>query len=244
MDQFQNQFTHPKNHVMLYSIIALIVIGVLYLAVLIYQASQEKEDDILASIATEYINDISLDSAGLTTNGSELTVETEDDPYFGSRDAKVHIVEFGDFECTFCNQEVEVIKQLQTLYGNQIFFQFRDFPVANSHDNAYDAAVASECAHEQSEEKYWQYHDRLFQFQESLTDELYVSLAQRIGLNETEFTTCYNAQSIRDEVQEDYLDGLNAGVTGTPTFFINGYRVPGAIPFDMFKKVIDQLLEK
>jgi len=244
MDNFEDQFTHPKRHIMLYGIIALVVIGVGYLTVLIYQSSQESSDDLLSSISTEYVNDISLDSAGVTSNNPGVSVETTDDPYVGSIDAKVHIVEFGDFECSYCNQEVEVIKQLQTLYGNQIFFQFRDFPVVDSHDNAYNAAIASECAHEQSAEKYWQYHDRLFQFQESLTDELYVSLAQRIGLNEEEFTTCFNAQSTADDVQKDYLDGLDVGVTGTPTFFINGYRVPGAISFDMFKKVIDQLLEE
>ena len=154
MDNFEDQFTHPKRHIMLYGIIALVVIGVGYLTVLIYQSSQESSDDLLSSISTEYVNDISLDSAGVTSNNPGVSVETTDDPYVGSIDAKVHIVEFGDFECSYCNQEVEVIKQLQTLYGNQIFFQFRDFPVVDSHDNAYNAAIASECAHEQSAEKY------------------------------------------------------------------------------------------
>ena len=244
MDEFQKQFTNPKRNIFMYVLIGAIIIGVGYVGVSVYRATQKKGNDILSSISDSYVNALSVDTSGVGSADTNANIETQDDPFFGSRDGKVHIVEFGDFECPFCNQELEVIKQLQTRYGNQIFFQFRDFPVVIAHPNAYNAAIAAECAHEQSEEKFWQYHDRLFQFQDSLSDDLYISLAQRIGLDEEQFATCLDSAATRAEVEQDYLDGLDLGVTGTPTFFINGNRVPGAIPLDIFEKVIDQLLKE
>jgi len=244
MENFNDQFTKPKHNIFLYVVVIVVVLGVGYLGVSVYRATQQKSSDILASLSDKYINELSVDSSGVGAGNAQADVETEDDPFIGSRDGRVHIVEFGDFECPFCSQEVAVIQQLEARYGNQIFMQFRNFPIVTLHPNAYNAALAAECAYAQGNEKFWQYHDRLYQFQDSLSDDLYFSLAQRTGLDVDAFTTCYNQKTPADEVEQDYLDGVDLGVTGTPTFFINGHRVPGAISFDMFQKVIDQLLEK
>jgi len=244
MNEYQKQFTRPKHNIFLYALVIAVLGSFTYIAVIIYKGTQTSTDDVIASISDAYVHDLSIDSSGLGSLDSGANLETQDDPFFGSREAKVRIVEFGDFECPFCNQELTVIKQLQTRYGNQIFFQFRDFPVVTSHPNAFNAAIAATCAYEQGNEKFWLYHDRLYQFQDSLSDELYASLAQRIGLDIQSFTSCYSQKTTSDEVEQDYLDGLDLGVTGTPTFFINGSRVPGAIPFDIFVKVIDKLLDQ
>lgn len=244
MDEYQKQFTKPKHNIFLYVLLVAVLGSIIYIGVIIYHGTQTSSEDVIASISDSYSNDLSLDSSGLGSLDANANLETQDDPSFGSREAKVHIIEFGDFECPYCNQELTVVKQLQARYGNQIFFQFRDFPVVNAHPNALNAAIAASCAYQQGNDKFWLYHDRLYQFQDSLSDELYTSLAERIGLNLESFAACYSQKDTSDEVEQDYVDGLDLGVTGTPTFFINGSRVPGAIPYDTFVKVIDQLLEK
>lgn len=168
----------------------------------------------------------------------------EGNPTLGSIDAPITIVEFADFECPYCRESYFVIRSLlqDQEFANKIYFVYRHFPVATLHDHAIAAAEASMCANEQN--KFWGYHDRLFQNQESLDIESLRRYALQSGLDITVFDKCVNERKYRSLVERDMADGLALGVQGTPTWFINGQKNVGAIPEDVFRKEITRLLEK
>lgn len=167
---------------------------------------------------------------------------TDDDTVKGDANAPVTIVEFSDFECPFCGRfYTGAYQQLLTEYVNtgKAKIIFRDFPLS-FHANAQPAAEAAECAGEQG--MYWEMHDKIFENQRSLTTENYKKWAEEMGLNKGEFDACVDSGKMRSEVQKDFADGAAAGVSGTPTVFINGEKIVGAQPFEAFKSVIDKYL--
>ena len=165
----------------------------------------------------------------------------DDDTILGPEDAKITIIEFGDYECSFCKQwNAEIWPQLQAAYPDRIQLVYRDFPLIGLHENAVPAAEAANCAGEQG--KYWAYHDLLFQNQESLSDEKYAILASELGLSISSFNTCLTDQTYASEVEDDFQEAITLGLTGTPTFFINGYRVEGVPSFDDFQGIIENIL--
>jgi len=186
------------------------------------------------------------ETRGETGDGeNRINVSVDDDPSIGPADAKVVIVEFSDYTCPACARFAnEVESKLLENYGDKIRFVYRDFPV---HGNiAYKAAEAANCAGEQ--DKYWEFHRILYQNQRewmSNTSMLY-SYAEQLGLNVTAFKVCLDSGKYKLEVEKDFQDGMSYGVTGTPTFFINGKKVVGINPnkpYEEFAKLIDQELQ-
>lgn len=165
-------------------------------------------------------------------------IETADDPSLGPSDALVTIVEFGDFECPFTLRSFPIVKDLLAKYGSRIRFIFRDFPNSSIHPNALPAAIAAECAQEQG--KFWQFHDLLFLNQDRLSGQAMIELGSQAGLEPTAFQSCIAGKKPQAEIEEDYNAGLTGGVQGTPTWFVNGFRIQGVIPKDVFIKVIDR----
>ncbi len=230
----------PKRHLFIWLLGLFIVAGLAYFTVLVYSAIKNPADPLDELSSTNQV------TADANASGKALTTQvvTNDDPYFGSPDATVKIVEFADFQCPYCKEAVSIVKDLETRYGNRIFFQFRDFPITDSHPQAYAAAIAASCASEQGNQQFWAYHDRLFQFQDNLTDAIYIPLAEQVGLQKDTFAACFNTKATDSEVTQDYDDGVRAGAHGTPTFFINGKMVSGVIPEKTFTEVIDKLLKE
>ena len=178
---------------------------------------------------------------------SRTEVSQDDDPSLGSESAKVTIIEFSDFSCPFCSKfETQILPQILEKYGDKIKFVFRDFPV---HGNiSILAAKAANCAGDQG--KYWEYHRILFErqrewVQSNLTAvELKLhSYAEELNLNIDDFKGCLNSDKYEKEIENDYRDGIKAGVTGTPTIFINGIKVVGAQPVEVFYQIIDDELQ-
>jgi len=161
---------------------------------------------------------------------------TDDAPSLGSKDAKVVIIEFGDFQCTYCQQERAVIKQLLADYGNKILFIFRDFPLIVDHPDSGNAALAADCANDQG--KYWEMSDLLFANPDKINAESLKTWAVQLGLDTFEFGTCVDTAKYQKKIETDLLEGYNAGVRATPTFFINGYKVEGAVPLAVFEQII------
>ena len=128
---------------------------------------------------------------------------------------------------------------MQDTYGEKVRIVFRHFPLRN-HNRAAPAAEASQCAHEQ--DKFWEYHDKLFANQRALSDEDLKKYAAEIGLDTEKFNACYESGKYKDEVQKSAQVGGQLGVTGTPAFFINGRFLSGAQPFPEFQKIIDDEL--
>ena len=178
----------------------------------------------------------------LNTNSSSgpINVASADDPYKGGERAEIVIVEFGDFECPYCLQEFPVVREVINTYGDKIKFIFRDFPLLGDHPEAEKAAEAGECAHEQG--KFWEMHDKMFINHLDLSVPALKNYAKQIGLDTGQFDDCLDSGQYEDEVLADLNDGMEAGVTGTPTFFINNQGYPGAIPLEDFKTLIDHEL--
>lgn len=157
-------------------------------------------------------------------------------PGVGPRDAPVVIVEFGDFQCPFTRQEEPVLKQVLQKYPDAVRLIFRDFPIVDVHNEALAAAEAASCAAQQ--DKYWAYHDALFADQDALGAALYTSLTQSLGLDMARFNRCREGHLTLEHIKTDLEAGVNAGVAGTPTFFVNGHRIAGTIPLDLWDKII------
>ncbi|MDP3918688.1 MAG: DsbA family protein [Nanoarchaeota archaeon] len=169
-----------------------------------------------------------------------IEIDIEGDPVKGDLDkAKVVIVEFSDFQCPFCGRATPTIEALVEKYGDDIAIVFKDFPLG-FHENAQNAAEAAECADEQG--LFWEYHDVLFDNQGALDQDSLIAYADDVGLDVEEFTTCLNSGAMEDEVSEDYNAGVEAGVRGTPAFFVNGVLISGAQPQSVFEAEIEKYL--
>ena len=192
---------------------------------------------LATALDSQPVAQTSISSAALVDE-AELYLNSQDDPFWGEKDALVKIVEFGDFQCPYCRQSFLVVREILNKYQNDIYFVYRDFPVVSIHQEALKAAEAAQCALEQ--EKFWPMHDKLFINQENLSLTDLKVYAMEIGLNSFEFNNCLDSGKYSAEVIQDYEDGIGLGVIGTPTFFINGYRISGSIPSEIFIKLIEQ----
>jgi len=170
------------------------------------------------------------------------TISSNDDPFKGNSDAPVTIVEFSDFQCPFCKnffkQTLPVIDEVYIQTG-KVKFVYRDFPL-NFHEHAQKAAEAAECVDELGGNKaYFKMHDKIFTNQESLNVDNLKKWALDFGYN---ISNCLDSEKMKDEVEEDFKEGQEYGISGSPTFFINGKMLSGAQPFSEFKKIIDEEL--
>jgi len=161
---------------------------------------------------------------------------SKDDPSLGSPDAKVTVVEFADFGCPFSQQESYVVRALAKEFPDTVRFIYRDFPLPDLHPGADLAAAGGSCAMDQG--KFWEFHDVLYAHSGEFTQENLAGYAEDAGLDADTFSSCLASGRYQTEVANDQVDGVNAGVVGTPTFFINGSKVEGAIPYAIFKEAL------
>jgi protein-disulfide isomerase len=181
-----------------------------------------------------------LPPAADASQNAAVKVNTAGRPALGPARAKVTMVEFVDFECPFCGRYArETFPRLQRDYGARVRYVSRQFPL-DIHPHAQDAAVAAECAAEQG--RYWQYHRQLFAHQQSLDRRGLVALARRAGLDTRRHSACIRSGPPKARVARDVAEGRSYGVTGTPTFFINGRLVRGAQPYGQLKSQLDAAL--
>lgn len=165
-----------------------------------------------------------------------LAYFTAGDPTFGKENAPLQIVEFADFECPFSKDESLIVRELQARYPEKIHFVYRDFPLEDIHPHAFRAAEAAQCANDQN--KFWAMHDKLYQNSDRLTDLDLKLYALETGLDLTQFNACFDSRKYKDEIEGDRADGIAAGVVGTPTFFINGQKIAGAIPMEVWEQIL------
>ena len=148
------------------------------------------------------------------------------DHVIGTADAVIEIVEYGDFQCPHCAAAHPVTKEILKVFGNQVRFVFRNFPLAESHRYATIAAIAAEAAGLQH--KYWEMHDMIFEHQASLSYDSLFELADKLGLNRRQFERDLQNEALSDKVESDFESGIRSGVNGTPSFFVNGNKFDGA----------------
>jgi len=183
-----------------------------------------------------------------TTSNAQPTNHVE-----GKGQSGVTLIEYGDYECPFCGQYYPTVKQVEQQYDNLIHFQFRNFPLTSLHPNAFAGARAAEAAALQN--KFWQMHDTLYDNQDpngksgwvASSDPLndyFVSFAKQIGLNVEKFKTDFASDKVNAIVNADLSAANKLGLTGTPTFFLDGKQVQINNTVADFQKVLNAEIQK
>jgi protein-disulfide isomerase len=176
-----------------------------------------------------------------------VEVSADDDAFLGSADAPITVVEFSDYQCPFCQKfYLNSLPGIMDEYINagKVKLVYRDYPL-DFHPNAFAAAEAAECAGEQ--EQYFDMHDALFNNMSGWSgspdaNALFKEYASNIGLERASFDACLDNHAMADEINIDFEDAIAAGVSGTPTFFINGQKIVGAQPASVFSGIFDSIL--
>ncbi len=170
-------------------------------------------------------------------------IPTDGFPSEGPDDAPIVIVEFSDFQCPFCTKwHNETYLPLMEEYPDQIKLVYRNFPLTSIHPDAYLSAEAAMCAGDQ--DRYWDYHEALFESVYGLNSDALKQYAEDLGLEMTSFTVCLNEHEYKDFVRADMEYAMSIGVQSTPTFYVNGILIVGAQPVQVFRSVIDDELAK
>ncbi len=160
----------------------------------------------------------------------ERTVPVADrDHCLGPVDARYTLVEYADYQCPDCAEAETAVKEVVRELDEELCFAFRNFPNATAHPNAVGAAEAAEAADQQG--KFWLMHDRLFQHQAELSEGEIRRLARELPIDLHDFDRDLASGAPARRVAEDLESGRNAGVSGTPTFFVNGRRHDGSNEF-------------
>ena len=169
-----------------------------------------------------------------------VRVETADDPWFGDANAPIVIVEFADFQCPYCKESILPLKRLLATSSVPMKVIYRDFPVYDVHPFSLQAAQAGECAQDQNSFK--EFHDMLFAHQDALSVAQLTQYVRVLGMDDIAFETCLRSGKYQKEVVDDLQEGFRLGVEGTPTWFINGYRIPGVLNEDLFQQIIQEIM--
>lgn len=204
------------------------------IAALQHQRDQEGREQLIQKLRAE--NHVSV-----MLTAPRVNVATAGQPSVGAASAPVTIIEFSDFQCPFCRAAENSLKQVRQKYGDQVKLVYMDFPLG-FHPHAMDAARAARCAADQ--DKFWQFHDALFLDQKKLGPDDLKQTAAKIGLDGNKFNSCFTSDKHDAGIQKDMAEGSSLGVTGTPTFFINGRQLVGAQPPPKFYEVIDEELAR
>lgn len=190
---------------------------------------------------------------------SKQTVSTDDDPVMGDDNAPLTLIEFSDFECGNCKlfflQTLPLLKK-NYINNGKLKLVYRDFPVKSHDPLATQEAQGANCAREQKQDLgYFEYHDEIFNTTRSGGRGLEVAqlflIANKLKLDSKLFKECFESERFKEEIKRDFYDGMNSGVTGTPTFFLGltmqsnniaGIKISGAMPYAAFKIIIEELL--
>lgn len=182
------------------------------------------------------------------TPAGPVNVSVGNYPVLGNANAKVTVIEFADFRCPFCEQWFQTVEpNLMKDYVNtgKVKFAFRNYAFLGPASTL--AAEAGECANDQG--KFWAFHDYMYQHQPDESDtSMYTNdnltqIAGNLGMDTSQFSSCLSSKDASNKAAKDLSDGQTAGVTGTPTTFINGVAIVGAVPYSQIKAAIDNDLK-
>ena len=164
-------------------------------------------------------------------------VVTERDHVQGAGTAGVTLVEYGDYECSYCALANSIVVQMLSNFDDQLRYVFRHFPLTEIHPQAEDAAEIAELAATRG--KFWEMHEALYANQASLGVPLYVELGKSLAISESDILTSLENRAFASKIRRDYQDGVRCGVDGTPAFFINGQRHNGSYEYESLRAAIE-----
>jgi protein-disulfide isomerase len=213
------------------------------------RGSQKQDVGILMSADGRYVvfgnvEDVTTDPFAEVEK--KLTIK--DQPTLGPEDAPVTIVEFSDFQCPYCARAYQTMRdKVLKEYANKVRLVYKNFPLP-FHKWAEPAAIAGECAFEQKNQAFWTLCDYYFDHQGEISPDNFkdktLEALNDVNIDKAAFTQCLDEKKTEDRVKADITEGVEVGVTGVPTFLINGREISGDEPFERFKEVIDDALTR
>lgn len=166
-------------------------------------------------------------------------------PFLGNPDAPITIVLFGDFRCPNTKKAWPILQRLLSQYGpSKVKLIYRQFPGESIHPGANRLSQIALCAYNQGPQKYWGVHNYLFNRQDVLPsyldEENLKNLANETGVDFERLNGCLNSSATLIKINRDYADGVRFGVAGTPTFFVNGQKIEGVVPWEAWEGFVKQ----
>lgn len=216
-----------------------VIFGLLFVITIFHDVTESE------SVDGDAIRVPSQPSGNLPTGIASVKADdfVDNDPVLGDKNAPLTIVEFSDFQCPYCARfRSETFEQIKKQYidKGKVKFVYRDFPLSSIHPLAQKSAEASECANEQG--KFWEYHDKIFLNQASLSANNLKQWATDLKLDTNKFNNCLDSGKYTSEVSDDLKDATAAGGQGTPYFIVGEIPVSGAQPFAAFQQAIESQL--
>ena len=189
-------------------------------------------------------------TGGAQTGNADALKETAQDVILGDSKAPVTLIEYGDYQCTYCIRFFETTEpQIRENYikTGKVKMVFRGFQFLGPESEL--AGQAADCAKEQG--SFWAYHDAIYQAEAkdgqenngNMTKDFFVGLAKNVGMDVAKFTSCYDSGKYAAAVKQGTQDAAALGINSTPTLIVNGQIVKGALPFDQFKAIIENALK-
>jgi protein-disulfide isomerase len=207
-----------------------------------YEAVRQKILEKIRQLRTEkvraaYVTALRVKSTVYVTLAPpRANVDLQNAQTTGPQKAPVTIVEFADYECPYCQKVAADVKKLQADLGDKVAFTYKDFPI---HSRSGKAAEAARCAGKQG--KFWELHDELYRSKELDVDQLKAQ-ARALKLDATEFDKCLDSGEEAAAVERDHKEGAHLGISGTPSFFINGHFMSGALDYATLRQIVEQQL--
>lgn len=233
---------YQKTWVRAIGIICLVIIlGFLLFAFLVFQSYSKlyiKTNGNTTSLQTNKVTTVDGFDLSIPVTEVAQLVFNEENPHFGPKEAPITIVEYFDFRCHYCKQLHPILRRLMVEYKDQVHFVFRDYPLIGADSNTL--ALAGRCANEQ--DKFLAFYDKIYGNAVDIEVNQLVEVVKSIGMNPDQFESCVNSRRYQDFIDQDLRDAGMAGVTGTPTLFVNGHVIPGAPPYSILKRIIDTTL--
>lgn len=159
------------------------------------------------------------------------------DPGIGIRKAKVNIVIFSDFVCTYCHKQEQVLKKILDKYDINTRIIWKDFPESDIDSLSWQAAIAGRCA--QAQGKFWPFHDELFAHDGEPNNFTFLNIADKIGLNRRQFIACLDSEEPARLVNDNIEEASALGINGIPFIYVNDQEVLGEINFDELDKLVE-----
>lgn len=246
-DLFEQPLKKKKPFYKRWWFVAYIVIFVVSLAVL--AVFTQRSADILDKVfsgnifgevgSSEKFTALPQGAGGASSaqGADSLLLAADDDPTLGNPDAPLVIVEFADFQCPFCRESFPILRELLIKHPDDVYLIYKDFPIEQIHPLAFPAAQAGQCALEQ--DLFWSLHDKIYINQDRLSQDLLFQLARESGMDMSAFAQCMQEERYAQEVADDFQAGLDLGVSGTPTFFVNGRKIAGVVPREAWERIVE-----
>ncbi len=200
---------------------------------------QRKTENELARYQRDLFRKYQVALIGLQPQRQNVVIPA-DAPSMGPKDAPITLVEFTDYQCPYCQQAQQYVERVMARYGDKVRLVYQEFPL-DFHGQAKPAGVAARCAGEQG--KFWEMHANLLNSPGTFDDGDLKNRALALGLDAARFTACTTSGKYDPVIQRAIENGRSVGVTGTPTFLLNGRSFSGAQPFEVFERMIEEELD-